>query len=298
MRILRVLAAASVVAALALTACGSAEDQAPGSDSTTLAVGSQAYYSNEIIAEIYAQALEAKGYEISREFRIGQREAYLPELESGSVDIMPEYTGNLLQYLDPQSTATTAEEIQTALGQALPTTLTALTPAQATDQDSYTVTRTTAEQYQLTSIADLTRLPAPVAVAGNYELETRPYGIPGLKSVYGVDAKLSPVDDSGSTLTVKALVDGQVQVANIYTASPAIKANDLVTLEDPQSMILPQQVMPIVSSKVDEKARETLNEISAQLSTTELVNLNDRSVNQQLSPGVIAGDWLRSKGLA
>lgn len=298
MRILRALTAASVVAVLTLTACGSVEDQASSGDSTTLAVGSQAYYSNEIIAEIYAQALEAKGYEVSREFRIGQREVYLPELESGSVDVMPEYTGNLLQHLDPQSTATTAEEIQAALGQALPTALTALTPAQATDQDSYTVTRTTAEQYQLTSIADLTRLPTPVAVAGNYELETRPYGIPGLKSVYDVDAKLSPVDDSGSTLTVKALVDGQVQVANVYTASPAIKANDLVTLEDPQSMILPQQVVPIVSSKVDEKAREALNEISAQLSTTELVDLNDRSVNQQLSPGVIAGDWLRNKGLA
>ena len=82
------------------------------------------------------------------------------------------------------------------------------------------------------SIGDLAKLPQ-VTVGGNYEMETRPYGIPGLKSVYGVNATLTPIDDSGSALTVKALVDGQVTVANIYTASPAIKANDLVTLTDP-----------------------------------------------------------------
>ena len=293
---LRSVVALTSLAALALTGCGTAADQAGGS-SQVLAIGSQAYYSNEIVAEIYAQALEATGVEVSREFQIGQREVYLPELESGEIDIMPEYTGNLLQYLDSSATASTPSEVASALAEALPEGLTALEAAQATDQDSYTVTRATAEQYQLVSIGDLAKLPQ-VTVGGNYEMETRPYGIPGLKSVYGVNATLTPIDDSGSALTVKALVDGQVTVANIYTASPAIKANDLVTLTDPESMILPQQLVPIVTDEVDESARATLNKVSAALTTADLVALNDRSVNQQLSAAAIASGWLSAKGLA
>lgn len=296
MRAFRAVTAVAALASLALVGCGTAADQSAG-DSQTLAIGSQAYYSNEIVAEIYAQALEADGVAVTREFQIGQREVYLPELESGAIDVLPEYTGNLLQYLDNASTATTPDEIQEALAKVLPAGLSALDAAEATDQDSYTVTRATAEQYELKTIGDLQKL-GQVSVGGNYEMETRPYGIPGLKSVYGIDATLTPIDDSGSALTVKALVDGQVQVANIYTASPAIKANDLVSLEDPESMILPQQVVPIVSKNVDDAARATLNEVSAALSTAELISLNDQSVNQQLSAEAIASNWLAEKGLA
>ena len=96
----------TLASALVLTGCA-----ADGGDSDTVVVGSQAYYSNEIIAEIYSQALESAGYTVERQFQIGQRDAYLPELESGAVDVFPEYTGNLLQFYSPDTTATQADEV-------------------------------------------------------------------------------------------------------------------------------------------------------------------------------------------
>ncbi|MGI5952260.1 MAG: glycine betaine ABC transporter substrate-binding protein [Brooklawnia sp.] len=295
--------AITAVLALGLAACAS--DDPVGTDETTgspatateLVIGSQQYYSNEIIAELYAQALEAEGYQITREYQIGQREVYLPELESGAIDLIPEYSGNLLQYYDPEATAAPADEIVAALAEVLPAGLRPLQAAEATDQDSYTVTRATAEEYDLTTIGDLANLPQPVQLGANSEMETRPYGIPGLLSVYGVEAELTPIEDSGSALTIKALVDGQVQVANIYTASPAIKANDLISLEDPEALILPQNVVPIASDAVDEAAAAIIDQVSAALSMTDLIELNDRSVTEQLNSAEIAADWLADKGL-
>ena len=107
--------AASVLALagmLALAGCGSSDPLAnepsagaSGESDKSVVVGSQAYYSNEIIAEIYAQALEKAGFTVERKFNIGQRDAYMPQLENGSIDIMPEYTGNLLQYFEPETSA-------------------------------------------------------------------------------------------------------------------------------------------------------------------------------------------------
>ena len=118
------LALALVAAsALTLSACGDSEDplSSGGDDGDTVVIGSQAYYSNEIIAEIYAQALEAEDIDVDRQFQIGQREVYLPEIENGSLDLFPEYTGPLLLALDPEATATRPDEVYAALGEALVT---------------------------------------------------------------------------------------------------------------------------------------------------------------------------------
>ena len=108
---------------------------------------------------------------------------------------------------------------------------------------------------------------------------------------------LTPIEDSGSALTVKALLDGTVQVADIYTASPAIVANDLVSLDDPESLILPQNIVAIVSDKVDQKAAATINEVTGQLTMAELIALNRESVESQLPSSAIATTWLTEKGL-
>ena len=79
------LAGLTLAAGLVLSGCAGG-----GASDEPIVVGSQAYYSNEIIAEIYAQALEGAGFEVERQFQIGQRDAYLPELESGAVDLFPE----------------------------------------------------------------------------------------------------------------------------------------------------------------------------------------------------------------
>ncbi|MFD4421533.1 ABC transporter substrate-binding protein [Agromyces sp. NPDC058484] len=296
------LAAVAVGATVALAGCASGDPLDEGSNgggetSETIVVGSQDYYSNEIIAEIYAQALEENGYTVDRQFRIGQREVYIPEIEDGAIDVFPEYTGNLLQYYVPDTTATASEEVYAELETSLPDGLRVLDQAPATDQDSYNVTTKFSEENGVTSLADLKDVATPITLGGNSELATRPYGPEGLASVYGVEVGFTPIEDSGGPLTLKALVDNQVQMVNIFSADPNIAANDLVTLEDPEGLFLASHVVPVVSEKVTDEIAEIINTVSAALTAEDLVALNALSVNEQQSADQIASDWLAEQSL-
>lgn len=276
---------------------GEGSDGATPEGSGTLVMGSQQYYSNEIIAEIFAQKLESEGYTIDRQYQIGQREIFIPEIESGKIDIIPEYSGNLLQYYDGETTARSRDEVLSELQSVLPDNLRILEAAEATDQDSLTITKELSQRESITSIADLKNVDWTIKVGANSEFQTRPFGVPGLKEHYGLDVQLLPIEDSGGPLTVKALLEDKVQLANIYTASPAIAENDLVVLEDPENIFLPQNVVPVVSKNVDESAAAAINEVSAKLSSDELRKLNQISVEEQLDSAVIAKQWLADQGL-
>ena len=296
-----VAAALAVGVVAALAGCASSDPLDSGSsassDSKTIVIGSQQYYSNEIIAELYAQVLEKDGFDVKRNYNIGQREVYLPQLQKGAIDVMPEYSGNLLQYYDKKSTAKTASEITSGLKDALPKGLRALDSAEATDQDSYTVTKAFSEKYDVTSLSDLSKVKDSLTVGANSEFQTRPYGPEGLKSEYGVDVDFKAVEDSGGALTVKALKDDTVQLADIYSADPSIKANDFVSLKDPKNLILPQNVTPVVSSKVSEKAAADIDKVSKVLTTDELISLNAKSTADKEKASTIAKEFLTDKGL-
>ena len=276
---------------------GGGSDGGGGASGGTIAVGSQAYYSNEIIAELFAQVLEKAGFTVDRQFQIGQREVYMPELESGALDLLPEYLGNLLQHYEPDAGSASPEEISASLAEALPEGLRVLAFAEASDQDSYTTTSSFAAENSLTAIGDLAGVDEDLKIAANSEFEKRPYGPEGAKAVYGVDISVVPVEDSGGPLTVQALLDGDVQLADIYTADPTIAENDLVVLEDPDSMILPQNVVPVVSAKIDDTAAAAIEEVISQLSADDLVELNRQSVVDQASSADIATQWLTEKDL-
>ena len=295
--------AAVAASALALAACGSAEsvggNASTGSSengSTTLVVGSQDYYSNEIIAEAYAQALEGAGFTVDRQLRIGQREVYMPEIEAGAIDVFPEYTGNLLQYLDADATARSTDEVYAALQTALPSGLRALEQAPATDQDSYVVTADFAAAHSLSSIGDLAGA-GTLTLGGNSELQTRPYGPTGLSQTYGVTVNFTPIEDSGGPLTVKALKDGDIQLANIYSSDPALADGTLKVLDDPKGLFLTSHVVPLASSRVNDDATAVINRVSAALDAQDLVEMNRASTVEQKSASQIAHEWLISEGL-
>ena len=290
---------ATAIAALTLAGCASndplsADDGGTdeASDSSAIVIGSQAYYSNEIIAEIYAQALEGAGFEVERNFNIGQRDAYMPSLEDGSIDLFPEYTGNLLQFFEPDATATTPDDVYAALKDALPDGLTVLDQSPATDQDSYNVTADFAAEHSLKSIGDLAGIEGLV-LGGAPELEQRPYGPSGLKSVYGVDVAFNATGDT----TVDELVAGNIQVANVYSADPLIKTKDLVTLEDPEGLFLASNVVPVVSTDVADQVADVINAVSAALTPEGLVALNVQSTVDEKSAKDIAAAWLSDNGL-
>ena len=263
----------------------------------TIVVGSQDYYSNEIIAEIYSQALENKGYFIDREFRIGQREIYLPQIEGGEIDLFPEYSGPLLQYWEPDTTARLSDDVYAELQKVTPSGLRVLDQAPATDQDSYVVTKEFADKWGLTTIEDLAKVTTPLVMGANSEAQTRPNGPKGLLDTYGVTASFTPIEDGGGPLTVKALQDGDIQIAIIYTADPSIAANDLVSLTDTKGLFLSSHVVPLASDRIDDEAAGVINTVSAALSADDLIALNARSVTDQLPASTIARDWLSQKNL-
>lgn len=289
---------AIAASALVLAGCAQSDPLDGGGadpDDTTseaIVIGSQAYYSNEIIAEIYAQALEAAGFAVDRNFNIGQRDAYIPSLVDGSIDLFPEYTGNLLQYFEPDTTATTADDVYAELQQALPDNLTVLDQSSATDQDSYNVTAEFAEANGLTSIADLAGI-SPLVLGGAPELEERPYGPAGLEEVYGVAVTFQATGDT----TVDELVAGNIQLANVYSADPLISTLDLVTLEDPEGLFLASNVVPLVNADIADEIADVINAVSAALTPEGLVALNVESTEEQRSSGDIAADWLAANGL-
>ena len=292
------LAAAFASAVLALSACGTVESLEGRSnmDASTIIVGSQDYYSNEIIAEAYAQALEGAGFTVERQLRIGQREVYMPEIEAGAIDVFPEYTGNLLQYLDQNASAHTSEEVYAALQTALPMGLRALDQAPAADQDSYVVTADFAAEHSLTSIGDLAGA-GTLTLGGNSELQTRPYGPMGLSQTYGVTVGFTPIEDSGGPLTVKALKDGDIQLANIYSSDPALADGTLRVLDDPKGLFLASHVVPLASSRVNDEAAAVINRVSAAMDAEDLVEMNRASTADQKSASQIAREWLVSEGL-
>ncbi|HLS63182.1 MAG TPA: ABC transporter substrate-binding protein [Ruania sp.] len=294
-------------AALSLVAaCGSGDPLADPDDSgadsgsgsgTAIVVGSQAYYSNEIIAEAYAQVLENSGYTVERQFQIGQRDAYLQAMEGGEVQVLPEYTGNLLQFYAADTEERSPEDVAGALPDALPDGLAVLDYAEAQDADSYNVTADFSESNGITSLADLGGYDGTITIGGNAELETRPYGPPGLSEFYGVDVEFTAIGDSGGPLTKDAIRDGTITMGDIYTADPDLASGEFVTLDDPEHMILAQNVVPLVSADLSEELADVLDPVSAALTTDALIQMNAASVNDEQDSATIATDWLTEEGL-
>lgn len=297
---------AAVSLGLALSACGgdptsddSSSDDTSSSSSDSITIGSAAFPENEIIAEIYAQALEAKGVKVTKKLNIGAREVYIPALESGEIDLLPEYSGNLLSYLDKDATATSAEDIDEALDDAVPEGLEVLDPAPAEDKDSLNVTSDFAAKNNLKTIADLKNVDG-LKLGANPEFNERAYGIPGLDKIYGITGiEFIPISDGGGPKTLKSLLDGDIDVADIYSTTPSIVENDLVTLEDPESLIAAQNVVPLINEKkASDAVEDVLDKVSAALTTEDLLDLNGKNQGaDKTAPAELAKQWLTDKGL-
>ncbi|HUS21669.1 MAG TPA: ABC transporter substrate-binding protein [Aeromicrobium sp.] len=285
----------ALAVALSLAACaGDPTKQSPAGDSKAITVGSAAFPENEIIAEIYAQALEAKGIAVKKKLNIGAREVYIPALKNGEIDLIPEYTGNLLTYLDPKATASAPEAVTSTLAKVVPTGLTVLKPAPAEDKDSLNVTAAFAKANGVKTIADLAKVNG-LRLAANPEFKQRAYGIPGLEKVYDIKGiAFTPISDGGGPATVKALVSGKVDVADIYSTTPSIAANKLVTLDDPKHLIAAQNVVPLIrKDKASDEVAEVLNAVSAALTTQELLELNQANQGKdKKAPAALAKEWV------
>ena len=308
-----VRSAAALAAVLALAACGgggggdplanggsSGQTSGAAAAGDTIVVGSANFAESQILAEIYAQALSAKGVTVEKRLNIGSREAYIPGLQDGSIDLIPEYTGVLLQYFNSGADQTTSDDVYAALKDTLPGNLEVLDKSAAEDKDAVVVTRATASQYNLKTLADLTPQCGNLVFGGAPEFQTRPDGIPGIQKTYNCTFKEYRSLDAGGPLTVAALKNGDVQAANLFTTQSAIQANDFVALEDPKNNFAAQNVVPLINKqKANDTVRSTLNAISAKLTTDSLLALNvEADSDAKPSPETVAKNWLSQTGLS
>lgn len=310
MKIVRGLTAIAASAGLlVLAACGSSSNptspasgggggsgsQAP---SDTIVVGSANFQENVVLADIYAEALKAKGVKVSTKLNIGSRETYIPALKDGSIDLIPEYSGVLLQYFDKTATAVSSADVLSALQKAVPSPLTVLDQSQAEDKDAIVVTKETADKYNLKSIADLASVAGKLTLGGPPEFQTRADGVPGLKRLYNVTFKTFRKLDAGGPLTENGLKNGQIDAGDIFTTDPLIDQNGWVVLADPKNLYTAQNVLPLITaSKASDTVKSVLNAVSAKLTTDDLVSLNQKVQLDKQDPDAVAKAWLSSAGI-
>jgi osmoprotectant transport system substrate-binding protein len=285
-----------------VASCSNSDPMGPETRSMkSIVVGSGDFPESQIVAEIYAQALQVNGFDVGRRMGIGSRETYIPALKDHSVDLVPEYIGNLLQYFEPKSTATMLDAVELELYKRLPGDLSILTPSPASDTDTVTVTGGTATDWQLKTIADLAAHSPDVKFGAPSDFQGRPSGLPGLEQKYGLN--ISPgnfvaIEDGGGAVTVRALVEGRVNAANIFSTSPAIPLEHLVVLQDPEHNFLAGNIVPLVNSqKKSDRLKDVLDAVSAKLTSPGVAALNAAVAgNSGTDPGQVARNWVRDNG--
>jgi osmoprotectant transport system substrate-binding protein len=301
----RLAAVAAVVAVLLpLSACGGdpTSTTASSGDSSTITVGSANFPENELLAEMYAQALEAEDVTVTRKFNIGARELYLKALEDGSIDLLPEYNGALLAALSPKGevpqSVSTPDEVYDALQKVLPKGTQTLPQSAAEDKDTLTVTQETASKYDLKTIGDLKPVAGQMSLAAGPEFDKRYQGVVGLEKVYGVKFKEFKALDAGGPLTKAALEKGDVQVANIFSTDSAIETENLVVLEDTKNLFLAQNILPLITkSKVNGTVEDALNKVSEALTTEDLTKYLAKVQVDKQDPATVAKEYLSDKKL-
>jgi osmoprotectant transport system substrate-binding protein len=297
-------AAAAVCLALLVAACGGGEDALQGgnqpSDRSSVIVGSTNFSEQLILAQMYAAVLEKAGVDVTTRLNLGNREVVFPALEKGEIQLLPEYNGSVLSFLNPEATAVTSEEVNTALAPLLQAkNLVALEQSPAEDKDAWAVTQETASRYNLRTIDDLKPVAGQLVVGGPPELKTRPAGLPGLKRVYGIgDFKEFKALDAGGPLTVSALKKGDIDVGRVFTTQGVIAAEGWVVLEETKPLQPAQNVVPIGrTDAMTDQVKNALNSLSARITTEELTKLNSQVDVEKKDPEQVARDWLTQQGL-
>jgi osmoprotectant transport system substrate-binding protein len=281
----------TVLMATVVAACGSGNPLAGDGTAGTVVVGSANFAESELLMEIYAAALRQTGIEVATRPRLGPREITNRALSDGSITVMPEYSGNLLHFLDPASPATTADDVYTALRRSLPPDLQVLTPSEAEDSDVLVVTQQTASALGLTSMAQLGPHCGQLTLGAAGEWPAR--WKDKIAQVYGCTFRQILRSDAGGPVTLEALRSGQAQVVNLFTTSPDIAANHWVELADPKHLYPAQRIVPLVRAGALQPAGvDALNRVSAVLTTAKLTELNRRVTQDRAVPADLAKDFV------
>lgn len=285
------------------TTAGGEATAPPAGDGGSITVGSANFSESQLLAQIYGQALAEAGFEVDYELGIGAREVYYGAIESGEVDLLPEYTNSLLGFVlrleDPEAVpdATDVEEQVAALDEALPDSLTVLTPSTAEDKDVIVCTSDVAEEYGLTNLTELAAVFDQITLGAPAEFETRsPFGLVGFSDLLDAPdvGEFVPLDPG---VIIDALTAGQIDCGNVFSTNPLIETEGLVSLEDDQTLVPNEAILPLVRSEVvTDQLSTALDAVNAELTTDVLKELLVEVDVNAAAPDVVAEEWLASLG--
>jgi osmoprotectant transport system substrate-binding protein len=306
--------------ALAVGACGGGEDalETGGGESTTeaapageLTVGGADFTEMAIMQEIYRLLLEDAGYIVDIQ-QAEARELYGPALESGEIDVVPEYAATMAEYLNarqngpeapvnaPIATPDAAETVANMAPIAEEYGLTILEPAEAADQNGFAVSQEFADANGgLTTLSELGALGQPLILAAGEECAERPFCEPGLESTYALNiTEILPLGFS-TPQTKEAVSGGEAQLGLVATTDGTLQSLGLLLLEDDKALQLADNLVPIVNTETagDEAIAEALNQLASVLTTEDLAMLNTQVDAERQQPADVAQAYLEEKGL-
>ncbi|MEA2334864.1 MAG: osmoprotectant transport system substrate-binding protein [Solirubrobacteraceae bacterium] len=311
-RIVALFAASAL--GVGLAACGSSSSTSSSSSSTStsaagepgagkpaVTIGDKNFPEENILGELYAQALQAKGYKITLKPNVGSSEIIYKALQSGRVQMYPEYTGVFLTAVVQQTalpkSAEDAYKQAKAFAESKGYTMLAYTPF--FDSDALAVAPSFATQHKLASIADLKALGKGLTLGGAPEFATRFQGLVGLKKEYGVDPTFKPI---AIELSYKALESNQVDAQDVFTTDGQLLGDKFKVLSDPKHVFGFQNVAPIVKKSVlsaeGPAFEETINKVSKLLTIPAIQQMNKAVTVEKQSATSVATRFLKANGLA
>jgi osmoprotectant transport system substrate-binding protein len=302
----------AVAAAIAVAACGSSSNKTSSSSSTAasakpgagkpaVVIGDKNFTEEYILGDLYAQALQAKGYKVTLKPNIGSSEITYKALTSRQIDMYPEYTGVIVSVIagvtKPPHSAQDAYAAAKAYVEKHGFTL--LNPTPFYDTDAMGVLKSFATKHHLTTVSDLKPLGHSLVLGGAPEFATRQEGLIGLKQVYGLNPTFKPL---AIGLTYKALDTGQVQVSDVFTTDPQLTTGKYTVLTDPKNVFGFQNVAPIVKQSVlsaeGPAFAQTINSVSALLTIPAIQKMNAAVALDQQNPATVAHQFLVANHLA
>ncbi len=314
MKMRHALVGAALALSLAAAACGndSGDEESDGGSGTasggSLTLSGQNFTEMQIMAAMYEQLLSDAGFDVTTKL-VSTRDIYIKQLESGDVDVVPEYLSGLADQLNvlqngPNAEPVTTNDPQESLKALQPLAdaagITMLEPAEATDQNAFAVTQDFADENSLTTLSDLGALGEPITLAAAPDCEGRPDCQAGLEDVYGIDIeKILPLG-FGTPQTLDSVTSGESQLGLVATTQADLEENGMVILEDDKGIQPAQNLIPAVNTEFlndHPDVADVLNELAAVLTTEDLADLNGRVSIDREKPEDVAADYLSDQGL-
>ncbi|WSX16479.1 ABC transporter substrate-binding protein [Streptomyces sp. NBC_00988] len=304
----------AVAGLLLVTGCStgpSLENQsavtAPPGDSHHLTIGSAGFTESDLLAQMYALLLKQAGYKTSL-LTVANRELYEPALESGQIDVVPEYAATFADWLNaktngPDAPAVGSPDLATTMKAlrrlATPRGLTVLDPGKAVDQNAFAVARSYAKKYHLKTLSDLGASGLKVRLAAGDECVQRPYCEPGLKKTYGIDITAVDPKGVGTTQAKSAVQNGQDQMVLTTTTDATLDQFGLVLLTDDKHLQNADYVVPVVnrSRAGSEGVTKALGKLNDVLTTADLASMNQQVDSWRRLAQDVARTYLKDKGL-